>query len=62
MIGRLIRYGPKPERVAFISGHGTKHALLIAGLTEGLLSLAYAPPLAAALDPLEWSLVQVQVG
>ena len=62
MQGNLVRYGPACEHIAFISGDHPRHALLIAGLTEGLLGLSYAAPLAAALDGLGWSLVQVQVG
>ena len=62
MQGKLVRYGSTCEHIAFISGDHPRHALLIAGLTEGLLGLTYAAPLAAALDGLGWSLVQVQVG
>ena len=62
MKGSLIRYGPACENVAFISNeHHLRHVLLIAGLTEGLMSLAYAEPLSRALDALGWSLVQIQV-
>ena len=61
MQGTLIRYGAASEQVAFISGSHKRHVLLIAGLTEGLMSIAYAQPLASALDSIGWSLVQVQV-
>ena len=62
MLGTLIRYGVNCEHLAFISSpQHKKHVLLISGLTEGLMSIAYASPLASALDKIGWSLVQVQV-
>lgn len=62
MQGILSRYGEACEHVAFISNpHHNKHVLLISGLTEGLMSIAYAQPLSLTLDKIGWSLVQVQV-
>lgn len=62
MQGTLLRYGPANEHLAFLSAGGPRHVLLIAGLTEGLLGCSYAPQLAAELQAIGWTLVQVQVG
>eukprot|EP00210_Caulerpa_lentillifera_P000714 g691.t1 len=58
MKGELFRYGQNSAQVAFQSGNHRRHLVLIPGLTNGLLSLPYAPGLAATLDSQSWSLVQ----
>lgn len=79
MAGVLHRYGPLPHQLAFISSdtanaanvanapahpqNPTRHAVLLSGLTEGLLALPYAPLLAercARMHP-PVALVQAQL-
>lgn len=60
--GTLFRYGPGAAHVAFLSGSGParhpRHAVLVGGLTDGLLAVPYAAPLAARLHAAGVSLVQ----
>ncbi len=63
----MFRYGPRNENLAFLSSHRDRpaprrQAVLIAGLTEGLLGMCYAPKLSEALAGIGWGTVQIQVG
>lgn len=40
------------------AGSGTRHAILVGGLSDGLLFTAYCAPLAARLQAVGWSCVQ----
>ena len=61
MKGALFRYGSKPAQVAFQSGEHKRQLILVPGLTDGPLSLPYAPLLAQTLDSNQWSLIQAQL-
>jgi pimeloyl-ACP methyl ester carboxylesterase len=62
MEGVLLKYGDQPAHVAFLSGGAARrHLVLVGGLGDGLLSLPYAPALAACLPPAGWALVQAQL-
>jgi len=67
MQGVLFRYGPAAPQIAFRSSTTTgsstarHHLILVAGLTDGLLALPYAPRLAAAAEAAGYSLVQAQL-
>ncbi len=64
MQGTLIKYGPSPTHVAFLSNQPKahpRHLVLVGGLTDGLLFAPYAPHLAAAAQKNGFTLVQAQL-
>jgi pimeloyl-ACP methyl ester carboxylesterase len=61
MEGVLFKYGDDAAHVAFLSGAARRHLVLVGGLSDGLLSLPYAPALAACLPAAGWALVQAQL-
>ncbi|KAL6771990.1 hypothetical protein ACKKBG_A28550 [Auxenochlorella protothecoides x Auxenochlorella symbiontica] len=56
--GKLFRYGPEVAHTAFISGSGRRHAILVGGLSDGMLFTAYCTPLARRLNAAGWACVQ----
>lgn len=58
MEGKLFRYGPLPPHVAFITGPiSHRHAILVGGLTDGMLFSPYVHPLTQRLTSDNWSVV-----
>ncbi|KAF7169179.1 hypothetical protein CNMCM5623_001953 [Aspergillus felis] len=61
--GTLHEYAPKLVTFEFTSSTPRKpHSLIfIGGLTDGLCTVPYVAPLAAALEPTDWSVFQAQL-
>ncbi|GIK01480.1 hypothetical protein Aspvir_005516 [Aspergillus viridinutans] len=61
--GTLHEYAPKLVAFEFTSSTPRKpHSLIfIGGLTDGLCTVPYVAPLAAALEPTDWSVFQAQL-
>jgi pimeloyl-ACP methyl ester carboxylesterase len=61
MNGTLVRYGPKPANVAFISQVENKNRhffVAVGGLSCGFMFAEYLKPLCSKLDRIGWTLVQ----
>ncbi|KAH2716043.1 hypothetical protein KXV24_006242 [Aspergillus fumigatus] len=61
--GTLHEYAPKLVAFEFTTSTSRKpHSLIfIGGLTDGLCTVPYVAPLAAALEPTDWSVFQAQL-
>lgn len=60
--GRLIRYGPGTAHTAFLTGNGSRHLILVGGLSDGLLFTEYCRPLAERAVMEGWTCVQPLLG
>lgn len=59
MNGTLVRYGPKPANIAFMSRVQKGHFFVaVGGLSCGFMFADYLQPLCSKLDSIGWTLVQ----